>query len=113
MSTGKSDRENRASLILNSSRCGWISAKYCVGIEVGAEEVAGADRADRLERPDRVLQMQHQAAADDDVEAADLLGREVVDGELAALDLGAEQLLRDLEAAAGLGRAAARHRRRP
>ena len=40
MSTGKSDRENRASLILYSSLCECVSAKCCVGIEVGAEGVA-------------------------------------------------------------------------
>ncbi len=79
---------------------------------LGGEEVARADAADRLECRDRVLQMQHQAPADDDVEAADRLRRQVVDAELAALDLRAEQLAGDLEAAAGARLAAAGDRRR-
>ena len=62
--------------------------------------LAAADRAHRRERPDRVAQVEQQAADVDEVEASDLVRVEVVDAQLAPLDRRPERVAGELEAGA-------------
>jgi hypothetical protein len=68
---------------------------------VGAQQLAGAHGPDRGQRPQRIAQMQQQAAADHDVEAPDPLRTQLVDAERLAPDRRAEQLVRGAESDAG------------
>ncbi len=65
---------------------------------LGGEEPVSAHSTDRLQRADRVAQVQQQAPADDHVELAESFRREVVDVHLYLLHARAQRLSRQLEA---------------